>query len=181
MFRAKTQTAGFKDLHLNVVLWNQGILPTEQDAPDANALARDLGFTSITSYVWIHHGALDQFPVTDYDVVRDRYFAYWDKANESFDLPYYPNVTMGWDASPRTVQSDVFLNARYPFMPTIGGNTPARFRAALELTRERLAARPESERILTINAWNEWTEGSYLEPDTEHGFGYLAAIKQVFG
>ena len=32
----------------------------------------------------------------------------------------------------------------------------------------------------TINSWNEWTEGSYLEPDTVHGMGYLEAVKRVF-
>jgi hypothetical protein len=36
-------------------------------------------------------------------------------------------------------------------------------------------------KILTINAWNEWTEGSYLEPDTVYGMGYLEAIRDVFG
>jgi hypothetical protein len=36
-------------------------------------------------------------------------------------------------------------------------------------------------KILTINAWNEWTEGSYLEPDTEFGMGYLEAVRNVFG
>ena len=33
--------------------------------------------------------------------------------------------------------------------------------------------------ILTINAWNEWTEGSYLEPDMENGEDYLNAIKEA--
>jgi hypothetical protein len=173
--------AGFQGLHLNVVLWNNAIVGREQEAPNPGDLACDLGFTSVTSYVWIHHGALDTFPATDYDLVRDRYFDYWDTADAAFSLPYYPNVTMGWDSSPRTVQSDVFINARYPFMPVIGANTPQRFQNALAMTRDRLLAKPPAQRILTINAWNEWTEGSYLEPDTEHGFAYLEAIKQVFG
>jgi hypothetical protein len=32
-----------------------------------------------------------------------------------------------------------------------------------------------------IPAWNEWTEGSYLEPDLESGMSYLEAIRDVFG
>jgi hypothetical protein len=36
-------------------------------------------------------------------------------------------------------------------------------------------------KIFTINAWNEWTEGSYLEPDTVHKLGYLEALREVFG
>ena len=36
-------------------------------------------------------------------------------------------------------------------------------------------------RLITINSWNEWTEGSYLEPDEKSGFGYLEAIRKVFG
>ena len=42
---------------------------------------------------------------------------------------------------------------------------------------------PESpnERIITLNSWNEWGEGSYLEPDTVHGMKYLEAVREVFG
>jgi hypothetical protein len=34
---------------------------------------------------------------------------------------------------------------------------------------------------ITINAWNEWSEGSYLEPDERHGMQKLAAVGSVFG
>lgn len=180
-FRSKVKQAGFKDLHLNVVLWNLGILVGEKQIPDADVLAHRLGFNSVTSYVWIHHGALDEFPYTDYEVVCDRYFDYWHRAKQTFTLPYHPNVTMGWDSSPRTIQSDKFINSRYPFMPTISGNTPERFLQALRKVRARLDDAPPNRRIVTINAWNEWTEGSYLEPDIETGMGYLEAIKQTFG
>jgi hypothetical protein len=38
-----------------------------------------------------------------------------------------------------------------------------------------------AQRVLTVNSWNEWTEGSHIEPDTAHGLKYLEAIRDVFG
>ena len=34
---------------------------------------------------------------------------------------------------------------------------------------------------MTINSWNEWPEGSYVEPDKKHGTAYLDQIRRVFG
>lgn len=33
--------------------------------------------------------------------------------------------------------------------------------------------------IILLTAWNEWGEGAYLEPDTESGYAYLEAVKQI--
>jgi len=178
-FRAKAVKAGLPGLHLNAVVWGQTILPGEGKPADTPKLIKDLGFDSVTSYVWIHHVGLPQ-QQTDYNYVRDAYFKYWDSAEHQFGVPYIPNVTMGWDSSPRADQRDEFANVGYPFMNTISGNTPERFREALEMTKQRLLTQKNGPRILNINCWNEWTEGSYLEPDKVHGMKYLEAIKAVF-
>jgi hypothetical protein len=143
------------------------------------SLVRDLGFDSVTDYVWIHHVPLTE-QQTDYNNVRDAYLTYWDQAEKEFGVPYFPNVSMGWDPSPRCNQSDKFGNFGYPFTNTIKNNTPDNFRTALEMVKQRLLAEPNGPYILDINCWNEWTEGSYLEPDTVHGMAYLKAVKHVF-
>lgn len=180
-FRAKVKVAGFPDLHLNAVVWSVRVLPGETAVDNPNALLAMLGFDSITSYVWVHHGVLQTFPETDYNAARAHYFAYWDTVAVDFSLPYHPNVTMGWDPSPRTVQSDGYTNVGYPFTPILTHNTPDNFRTALYLAKLRLDALDGAPKILTLNAWNEWTEGSYLEPDTVNGMAYLEAIRDVFG
>jgi hypothetical protein len=179
-FRNRVKAAGFPDLHLNDVAWDLPLLPGETAVVNSQQLLEALGFNSLTSYVWIHHVPLPIFPETPYRYVMDNAIIDWQQTRESFTLPYYPNVTMGWDSSPRTLQSDRFLNAGYPFMPTLSENTPQAFQQALVEVKQFLDQQ-DNQRIFTINAWNEWTEGSYLEPDTVDGMAYLEAIRTVFG
>jgi hypothetical protein len=75
------------------------------------------------------------------------------------------SVMAGWDNTPRRgVQANVFHGA-----------TPTNFRRWLRGTI--LHERSKSgESAVFINAWNEWAEGAYLEPDRDFGHGWLEAV-----
>jgi hypothetical protein len=177
--REKAVAAGLKGVHWNLVAWGNPILPVEKAPANTPELIKLLGFDSATSYVWIHHTDLP-YTQTDYNWVKDRYFSHWDKAKAEYGVPYFPNVTMGWDSSPRCDLKSEWANVGYPFMNTINNNTPENFRTALQMTKDKLLSDPNGPRIMNINCWNEWTEGSYLEPDTINGMKYLEAVKSVF-
>jgi len=179
-FRDRVREAGLGELHLNAVVWGIQNLPGERTLENPDEMVRAFGFDSVTSYVWIHNVPLIDFPTVDYARVAKEAEKDWEKFRRQFGAPYFPNVSMGWDSSPRTVQSDVFDQLGYPFTSVIDGNTPERFEEALRASK-RFLEEGETTPVVTINSWNEWTEGSYIEPDTVHGMAYLEAIRNVFG
>lgn len=60
------------------------------------------------------------------------------------------------------------------------GATPALYKKWLIDVLQESAAREDlDDRIIFINAWNEWGEGAYLEPDRRYGYAYLEATRQA--
>lgn len=63
---------------------------------------------------------------------------------------------------------------------TFAFSTPGLYQRWLEKTIfEEECKQPEENRLVFINAWNEWAEGAYLEPDRKFGYAYLQATKEA--
>jgi hypothetical protein len=71
--------------------------------------------------------------------------------------------------------------ARYGKRATIyQGARPERFQYWLERLVDKVRGNNRAEeRLIFINAWNEWAESAYLEPDERYGDRYLQAVRNV--
>ncbi len=93
---------------------------------------------------------------------------------EDIQTSYYRarGVMPGWDNTPRRgAKANLFV-----------GNTPELFAywlhdAILTMRWQHKA----QEQLVFVNAWNEWAEGAYLEPDRRHGHAYICAAAQSIG
>ena len=167
-FREETVKAGFKGLNLHATVWS--IRTANVSGVDAMLSGMNradfdrLGFDGMTHYQFVHFVDMNR----DYleilpDVERE-----WAKIDGTFSQAYYPHVSIGWDNNPRFRK----------YTETVcRNNTPENFQKGLEMALRYLDAHPDRQRLITLNSWNEWTETSYLEPDTLHGYGYLDAVK----
>jgi hypothetical protein len=179
--RGKVRALGFPDLHVNAIAWGVKLLPGQSEAANLPELLDRLRIDSATSYVWIHHTQFAKAFTTEYRDIRNQYETYRASAAKSLGRPYFPNVTVGWDSTPRTCQTDNYRLGEYPYTSVIVNNTPEAFKAALQSARSfALTNLAPDNRIITLNSWNEWTEGSHLEPDTVTGMAYLDAVREVF-
>ncbi|MCC6867025.1 MAG: glycoside hydrolase family 99-like domain-containing protein [Ignavibacteria bacterium] len=80
----------------------------------------------------------------------------------------FPVVIPSWDNSSRKKNS-----------ASIQNNDPELFRNWLTNAVQKVQDYENDERIVFLNAWNEWAEGCHLEPDLKNGKKFLEVIKNV--
>lgn len=77
--------------------------------------------------------------------------------------PWFRAISPGWDNTARRRTGGLIIK----------DSSPAAFEAwAIDILAE---SRDRRSPFVFINAWNEWAEGAYLEPDERHGTAYLEA------
>ena len=60
------------------------------------------------------------------------------------------------------------------------GSNPLLYKEWLmDVIRENQEKKNVDDNVVFINAWNEWGEGTYLEPDRYYGYAYLNATKEA--
>jgi hypothetical protein len=99
-----------------------------------------------------------------------RVFKYNDLVNKSLEksLPsykFYRCVTPQWDNTSRRKKNAYIFDK----------STPRAFENWIK--KIQIPKITTEENFLFVNAWNEWAEGSHLEPCIKNGFGYLEALK----
>lgn len=85
------------------------------------------------------------------------------------DYPMYRCVMPAWDNTPRRGNK-----ARI-----VAHSTPALYQRWLSESVRQSLMRPSQEALVFINAWNEWAEGAYLEPDQRLGRARLTATRNA--
>ena len=138
--------------------------------------AREFGFDDNTEFP--PHKVLQKEITEDQAMYNDIYngtiFDYkqivTDELNKVVKFPRMRGVMPAWDNE-----------ARKPGRGhTYHGSNPELYKMWLTgICNKAKQERNEEERFIFINAWNEWAEGAYLEPDRRYGYAYLEATYQA--
>jgi lipopolysaccharide biosynthesis protein len=82
----------------------------------------------------------------------------------------YKAVTMAWDNTARR-------NNRASLFTNVSAGKLQRWMSGIENLYQKHDVKAQ-DKLMFVNAWNEWAEGTYLEPDSHHGYSYLNAVSR---
>ena len=164
-WRTECQAVGLAAPYLVAVLTRGATSPVEFGM-DAGA-ERVLHDWTQGAVQEINHG------LTTYEDIEGSILPYKDVSkyymdrNESMIFDYFQSIVPMWDNSSRYGKSAHIVH----------GSTPELFQIWLEKLITQSSQRlPSDRRFILVNAWNEWSEGAHLEPDSQYGYGYLNSV-----
>jgi hypothetical protein len=144
---------------------------THAATPFVDRLAQAYGYRALSGYNYsvgrtIH---FDSFQSLDRG-----YQEHWDWIVQNSPLPYFLALSSGWDKRPWGGSPDPRRD--------LSVSTPDLFEKHLRAAKELMVRYPDKTlRTAVICCWNEFGEGSYIEPTKAFQFQYLERIKKVFG
>jgi hypothetical protein len=135
----------------------------------AQSYAEQVGFSALSAYNYISApDGRQQGP--GYEERDQIYRAQWNEFAKSSHLPLIVPMTSGWDRKPWG--GSIFDNSI---------STPDQFMQHLLSARQLMEANSDKGyRYGVICCWNEFGEGSFIEPTKSGGFGYLEQVRKIF-
>lgn len=142
------------------------------DAGQAQRAAEE-GYDAVSAYNWPALDVKAGEKWASFDSLIRAYKRNWERIADQSPIPLIVPISGGWDSRPWHGEKAL---VRF-------GRNPQNFRKHLRDAKEfldKFVPQGKALPIAIIEAWNEWGEGSYIEPHAEFGFGYLDAIREVF-
>lgn len=140
-----------------------------------DSYARDAGYAGFSAYNY-HQGPLSPYntPSHSYEELDQGYQAHWSRFAEKGGLPLIVPITAGWDKRPWGGSIDPAHDLSF--------STTEEFGKHLDAAKRFMDENPKLTKGMgVVCCWNEFGEGSYIEPTKKDGFGYLEKIRSVFG
>lgn len=144
----------------------------------ANGVAPSSGFSALSAYNY--HRGFSGTPASEtnqgekYGRLASAYRQNWQWLVSKGTLPYVVPMTSGWDHRPWGASKDPKNDESIA--------SAAEFEMHLREAKRLMDANPgKTQRMGVICCWNEFGEGSYIEPTKKDGFSYLEKVKKVFG
>lgn len=162
-FEARCRRAGLPGVYL---VFCEGEIGSEEDVRNAKAAGADAFCRYNFPYAGTGINGPGTHAVFPYSRLVKAGEDEWSHWRDITGGDFWPTVMPGWDRRPWTKHDDVMYE----------NPTPDLFGQALRQARESV----NKDRIVMIEAWNEWGEGSVLEPSVEHRFGFLDQVREVF-
>lgn len=141
--------------------------------PMISSHAKSAGYAAFSAYNY-HQGPDSSVPSHSYKELDSGYQGHWRRFADKGTLPLIVPMISGWNKKPWGGSRDVLHDNSIA--------TPGEFRKHLEAAKGFMDANTSlTRRMGVICCWNEYGEGSFVEPTERMGFSYLEQIRAVFG
>jgi len=157
---------GFGDLYLIAL----------NPAPAFIRSYKSAGFDAVSHYVYLPDWKGEY--IQDYKELISKRASEWRTFATESELTYFPSVSPCWDATPRGKFREGKIPKRYPYWPVVTGESPFLFRRLLQMACD-YNRQYNNEKIIFIASMNEYSEGHYIEPDEDFGYGFLEGVRDV--
>ena len=136
-------------------------------APKVRFLRKLLGENAVSAYRKCRRGKMGSGGGASQALGVHFYDEIWEKIlTAPWTEEFLPGGFVDWDNTPRNRHGVLHL-----------GFTVEKFRDYM--TRLCLRASQENKPMVFLNAWNEWAEGAFLEPDEKYGYQKLEAVRDA--